>query len=517
MKTEITPFTSFNLCAQLGHFARRTARAIGLLTVLNASAALADVVPQSGTFLTGVSGDKFELLVNGSLSTVQVSALTRISTCLHHVSGTVLVASIADGSSNIIKFGPTLSLTLQVGTSVGNVPINLIRDGTSNTIFIPENVPDSGCFAGETEIINLGSTPLDGSTNTLTFGELSSFDICFRSARFGRIVDGTSNTIQIGEVETNPVCFSDVRLAPAADAGGTIPEPGSAALLLLGLGLLSRASRKAATASFWRSVLATVGLAMAFNANAYVTFGQTHGISHFFEFKWGESSAPGTPGGTVTYSFLPRGTDCLLHARASGFNPRNGFCRADDPAAVYGPSYESIFASAFDAWSQWANIDFIQVADDGTPSGRDGLNSSTGTIRIGAADIQERIVLGTGFANFRQSALDGDIWLNSRFGRLDLAFPDIPKLFTGLILHEIGHTLGLAHSDVAGSVMFEGVGLLDTLQPDDIAGIQAIYGLRQSQEVPEPGALWLVLGALSMLGLIVRRNKKRFVVQSSQL
>ncbi len=329
-----------------------------------------------------------------------------------------------------------------------------------------------------TEIINLGSTALDGGTDTPDFAEL--------------------------------VGFADLRPAPDNEAGGAVPEPGRAVLLMLGLGLLSSITRKVATASFWRSALAAVGLAMAFHANAYVTFAGLFGASNF-EIKWGESSAPGTPGGTVTYSFLPVGTDCLLLARGSGFNPRSGFCRAEDPANIYGASYETIFASAFDAWSQWANIDFIQVADDATPSGRDGLNLSTGMIRIGAANIQEGSVLGTGLPNFGQGPLDGDIWLNSRFGRLDLAFPDIPRLLSSLILHEIGHSLGLAHSDVEGAVMFEGVGLFDKLQADDIAGIQAIYGLRQTQAVPEPGVLWLVLGALSALGLLVRRTKERFV------
>src|SRR5215210_7012318 len=45
-------------------------------------------------------------------------------------------------------------------------------------------------------------------------------------------------------------------------------------------------------------------------------------------------------------------------------------------------------------------------------------------------------------------------------------------------LHEIGHLLGLDHSDVSGSVMWAYVSpnsTLRTLQADDLAGIRSLY------------------------------------------
>jgi hypothetical protein len=50
-----------------------------------------------------------------------------------------------------------------------------------------------------------------------------------------------------------------------------------------------------------------------------------------------------------------------------------------------------------------------------------------------------------------------------------------------IALHEIGHILGLAHSNVAGAVMFPTVSANSTnrvLQPDDIEGIRRIYPIR---------------------------------------
>lgn len=260
---------------------------------------------------------------------------------------------------------------------------------------------------------------------------------------------------------------------------------------------------RAVSKSLSRCAMAAIGLLVAFNANAFLTLGQTSFISPF-EFKWGDSNQAGTPGGTVSYSFLPDRTDCsrLLQSEALGRS-----CLTDDAASTFGLNYESIFANAFDAWSQWANIDFVQVADDGSPSGRDGLLSSTGSIRIGASRYDQR-VLGFASARFDRSVggkgLDGDILLNGSF-RSD--FNHNPTFLLGLALHEIGHSLGLAHSNVFPSVMSQFGELLSELRPDDIAGIQFIYGARTANEVPEPSGLALSLAALALLAAI-RRNKQ---------
>jgi hypothetical protein len=68
---------------------------------------------------------------------------------------------------------------------------------------------------------------------------------------------------------------------------------------------------------------------------------------------------------------------------------------------------------------------------------------------------------------------------------------DIETVF----LHELGHSLGLDHTDIVGSIMYPTYsGVLTTLSADDIAGISALY------PVPEPATLAL-LGSLAT-GLI---------------
>jgi hypothetical protein len=52
-----------------------------------------------------------------------------------------------------------------------------------------------------------------------------------------------------------------------------------------------------------------------------------------------------------------------------------------------------------------------------------------------------------------------------------------PFFLSYVALHEIGHSLGLAHSPLFGAVMyFDGGAARTELQPDDMAGIHSIYG-----------------------------------------
>ncbi len=177
---------------------------------------------------------------------------------------------------------------------------------------------------------------------------------------------------------------------------------------------------------------------------------------------------------------------------------------------------QALIQSAFDHWSQVADIEFVYLGiDDGSDfSASYAPGQEIGDIRIGGFEI-DGFSTAVGFAPPPNggTTLEGDIILHSR---ADLSFYVAPGAegelydlyppgggfyrndFVGLVSHELGHALGLAHSNVPNGCMcgyiadapgFDGSQCAyfdpdgDGRAPinripdaDDVAGIQFLYG-----------------------------------------
>jgi len=171
----------------------------------------------------------------------------------------------------------------------------------------------------------------------------------------------------------------------------------------------------------------------------------------------------------VSVSFLPDGT-----ITDSG-QPSNLFAtlNAIAPTAIW----QAEFARALQTWASVTPLNFHFVADSGAASGVAGStqgDSRFGDIRLGGYASSA----WSGFTYFPSGGtLGGDEFLNTAASWHIGTTPDLYSI----LLHESGHALGLDHSSVFPAVMRPSITTVYTgLFADDIAGIQAIYGVRQA-------------------------------------
>jgi hypothetical protein len=113
------------------------------------------------------------------------------------------------------------------------------------------------------------------------------------------------------------------------------------------------------------------------DSDDYTSYGTKWGGGSSFS---GGQNAPGPaiPGGTVTYSYMANG---VSHLNAEGKSTGNVDVRT---GLGVDNCVQDEIALAFAAWSAVADIQFVEVADNGLPSNGAGAQ---GDIRIGAHDF----------------------------------------------------------------------------------------------------------------------------------
>ena len=146
---------------------------------------------------------------------------------------------------------------------------------------------------------------------------------------------------------------------------------------------------------------------------------------------------------------------------------------------VAGTEEHDAVRRAFSTWFAVTNFDFIEVCNEEDADIRimwaEGKHSDN--INDGEFDGREGEIAHTFYPPPNVGELSGDIHFDdAEDWRVNGGHIDVETV----ALHEIGHSLGLRHSDVKESVMDSFYyGLRRELYADDIAGIRSIYGHRE--------------------------------------
>jgi hypothetical protein len=297
-----------------------------------------------------------------------------------------------------------------------------------------------------------------------------------------------------------------------------------------------------------RQLLAVSALLLACSsvASAYTLEFMDKWGNSFFQTFGPVSSTPGGPSGaTITWSYITDGAGFVSPADNQTLPLQGTSMLGSIRTAMntkYGAgAFEAAVNNAFAAWASVANVKFVQATDNGAAfAGTTAID-----IRIGAYTISgSSDVGGIGYGPPRDAvnfpdALAGDIAfsLGNNFqiaaGADGAPLPLINGQYfndvQGLLMHEIGHALGLGHSADPSAVMcgfvvingvtFDGSQCTNTptasynvihrkLQPDDIAGVQSLYGAAANANSVTDGPLpWWTYGALGAALLFAMRRQ----------
>ncbi len=150
-----------------------------------------------------------------------------------------------------------------------------------------------------------------------------------------------------------------------------------------------------------------------------------------------------------------------------------------DPRFGSREAWQREFVRAFQTWAQHANLSVGLRPERITPAthpfgvaGSMQFDTRFGDIRVGGhAMAADALAIAAPPDPFMASTLAGDMFLNIT--------ADInPTNLFPILLHEVGHALGLDHSDDPQSVMYSHLNSRTALAPSDVTALRALYGTR---------------------------------------
>lgn len=145
--------------------------------------------------------------------------------------------------------------------------------------------------------------------------------------------------------------------------------------------------------------------------------------------------------------------------------------------AITDPKAEEAVEQAFQAWAKASGLKFEEVAA-----------GTTADINVDFSDLQPGSTNEIGLTQYKSQggALSAGVQVEledpsetalTTNASGQLSYTNTDATFEQVALHEIGHALGLADNDIAGSIMNGVLGTGNqTLSAKDVTNIQSLYG-----------------------------------------
>lgn len=138
-------------------------------------------------------------------------------------------------------------------------------------------------------------------------------------------------------------------------------------------------------------------------------------------------------------------------------------------------TWQRAILQAAQTWANAANVNIGLVNDGGQPIGTAGLpqgDSRFGDIRVAGLPLgDDALAVSIPQSNTAAGTYAGEIIINTR-----VQFT--PTKLYAVVMHEMGHVLGLDHSADPNSVMFPTIHEPAALTAGDIAALRDLYGIR---------------------------------------
>ncbi|RDS80259.1 hypothetical protein DWU98_15250, partial [Dyella monticola] len=165
--------------------------------------------------------------------------------------------------------------------------------------------------------------------------------------------------------------------------------------------------------------------------------------------------------------------------------------------AITGTAEQQAVEQAFQAWAKASGLNFVELAPGAKANIEVGFNDldTASTNQIGLTTYSNQ---GGTLTSAKVELEDPNQASLTTNASGQLAYANTNATFEQVALHEIGHALGLADNDIAGSIMNAVLGTGNqTLSGTDTADIQSLYGQMSSDAHPTVAQTHQLVQAMS--------------------